>query len=63
MQVDAWPPETVTDLRVDDHADPVTELRRLVDLHHRDLLGIPAAVTPTWDGAGGAARAESPTRE
>ena len=57
-EVDAWPPETVTDLRVDDHADPVGELRRLVDLHHRDLLGVPGSTTPTWDGAGGVAPAE-----
>ena len=28
---------------------------RLVDLHHRDLLGVPGTTTPTWDGAGGAA--------
>ena len=32
-ELDAWPPETVCDLRVDDHPDPVTELRRLLDLH------------------------------
>lgn len=53
-ELDAWPPETVCDLRVDDHSDPVTELRRLIDLYHRDLLGVPQAATPTWDGAGGA---------
>ncbi len=62
-EADAWPPETVTDLRVDDHREPVTELRRLVDLHHRDLLGVPGSATPTWDGAGAAAPAESPSRE
>ncbi|MGA4668827.1 DUF1028 domain-containing protein [Propionibacteriaceae bacterium Y1923] len=30
------PPETLVDLRVDDHADPVTELARLVVLHRAD---------------------------
>lgn len=49
-EVDAWPPETVCDLRVDDHPDPVTELRRLIDLYHRDLLGVPQTATPTWEG-------------
>lgn len=57
-EVDAWPPETVTDLRVDDHSDPVRELRRLIDLHHRDLLGVPGTATPTWHGTGEAGPAE-----
>lgn len=41
--VDTWPPETVVDLRVDDHREPVAELDRLLQLHHREALGVPGA--------------------
>lgn len=41
-----WPPRARVDLRVDDHADPVAELARLLDLHESDHLDRAPVASP-----------------